>query len=759
VAGGLISAGTTYLDILPNMAGFTQKLTTEVEAATKNATNAASSQLSNFEQVGKVATAAVVAGFAVVAVAALTAADRFEVSRARLETALTNLGSSFEAVKPKVTGLDSTMEKLGFTNADTENSLARLLPAVKDTGKSIELMGLAADIARGRHMDLESATQLLVKVETGHVALLGRLGINTKDANGALISQEEAVKRLTAMYGGNASAYTQTFAGKVAILRTEAEDLAKNIGLALIPVIERVVGLLADGTTWLVQHRAAMAALGAVIATVVVPAMVLYLKTQAVAFADTVVMNALRLVSAVQSFGIALTGTNNLMVAFGAGAGVFAAVAAALAITVVEQQKSKDAASKWADQFVKSGATATDQVGRIKKEIADLSQQANIDATKSGVGRLNDWLFGKDQNEAQTRADALEKQLASIQDATKATAEAAKTVGPQYAAAAAAEGASADQMTAAAQKLKKAHDDLADSIGGAYTILGGDAEALRGKEDDLATGFNDATDASKQLKDGLDALIGVHVSAERAAIDYEQKIADLSQALLANKGNIDIHADAGRKDVSAILDVIDTLTKQAQSLTEEGATTQQVSAIMGDHINQLRGVLGAAGLTTTQIDALVQQYHLIPPKVDTIVTADTSQAVAALTTVQRQLYDFLSRVASAQNIPGPIVANIAKSAAGRIAYTPMVSTLAEEGPEVVIPLTDRSRAQELAQQSGLLDLLSAPGNAAPSSRVAAPASTAGHSHDIYIDGQLVGRTLAGHSSRAMNGRAMAYSGV
>jgi hypothetical protein len=89
----------------------------------------------------------------------------------------------------------------------------------------------------------------------------------------------------------------------------------------------------------------------------------------------------------------------------------------------------------------------------------------------------------------------------------------------------------------------------------------------------------------------------------------------------------------------------------------------------------------------------------------------------------------------------------------------MVSTLAEEGPEVVIPLTDRSRAQELAQQSGLLDLLSAPGNAAPSSRVAAPASTAGHSHDIYIDGQLVGRTLAGHSSRAMNGRAMAYSGV
>jgi hypothetical protein len=753
VAGGLISAGTTYLDILPNMAGFTQKLTTEVEAATKNATNAASSQLSNFEQVGKVATAAVVAGFAVVAVAALTAADRFEVSRARLETALTNLGSSFEAVKPKVTGLDSTMEKLGFTNADTENSLARLLPAVKDTGKSIELMGLAADIARGRHMDLESATQLLVKVETGHVALLGRLGINTKDANGALISQEEAVKRLTAMYGGNASAYTQTFAGKVAILRTEAEDLAKNIGLALIPVIERLVSVLADGATFLIQHRELLIALGVAIGAYVVPAMLNYIRIQAIAFGTTVVANVQTLILGVQLLGNAVTGAGTSMGAFAVGAGALIGVTAALAISYKLMgdalRKNEKDAKDWAASFVQSiGGVSNKTLPHIQAAVIALNDTSNRGWHLSVAGM--EFYTDETAKKAASQRDILNKLGQTYIDT-------AKKVGKSYADEALAGGATTDTLDAAASKLKAAHDAMAASIGAAYTALGGNAEALKGKEDDLATGFKDATDASKALKDGLDALIGVHVSAERAAIDYEQKIADLSQALLANKGNIDIHSDAGRKDVSAILDVIDTLSKQAQSLTEEGATTQQVSAIMGDHINQLRGVLGAAGLTTTQIDALVQQYHLIPPKVDTIVTADTSQAVAALTTVQRQLYDFLSRVASAQNIPGPIVANIAKSAAGRIAYTPMVSTLAEEGPEVVIPLTDRSRAQELAQQSGLLDLLSGAsgGSAAPSASRAASAPVIQNHVHVIVDG----KELSPSASRAMNSRSMAFSGV
>lgn len=38
---------------------------------------------------------------------------------------------------------------------------------------------------------------------TNHVALLERLGIDTKDLNGKTISQEEALKRLTAEYGGH----------------------------------------------------------------------------------------------------------------------------------------------------------------------------------------------------------------------------------------------------------------------------------------------------------------------------------------------------------------------------------------------------------------------------------------------------------------------------------------------------------------------------------------------------------------------------
>lgn len=199
-------------------------------------------------------------GAAAVAVGAygLKMADEYEAAHARLETAVKNSGGDFEELKGKVAGTDKAMESLGFTNADTESSIATLTGATHDAQKAMGLQSLAADIARGRHIDLATATGILVKVETGHVSLLSKLGINTKDATGATISQEEAIKRLTGLYGGNAQAYTETFAGKIEVLKTKGADLAKNIGVALIPVIENLVGVIMNIVTFVEDANSAM---------------------------------------------------------------------------------------------------------------------------------------------------------------------------------------------------------------------------------------------------------------------------------------------------------------------------------------------------------------------------------------------------------------------------------------------------------------------------------------------------------------------
>jgi phage-related protein len=229
-------------------------------------------------------------GGAAVAVGAvaLEMADKWETAHARLVSAVTNVGGSMQQLHGQLTAVDNKLQNFGFTNAETESALARLVPAVKDPAKALGEMGLAADIARGRNIDLQTATDILVKVQTGHVALLGRLGIATKDASGHTISQTEALKRLAEMYGGAAQANANTFAGRMQALKATGEDLAKNIGVALIPVIERLMQITMQVVDWFERHRTVAVALGVVVGTVLVAAMVAYAAAAAAAAASTI---------------------------------------------------------------------------------------------------------------------------------------------------------------------------------------------------------------------------------------------------------------------------------------------------------------------------------------------------------------------------------------------------------------------------------------------------------------------------------------
>jgi hypothetical protein len=96
---------------------------------------------------------------------------------------------------------------------------------------------IAANLSAARHIDLATATGILTKVETGHVSLLGRLGIQTKDATGKTISQAAALSLLADKYGGAADAAGSTFQGKIAAAKAQLTDTAAKIGVKLIPIL------------------------------------------------------------------------------------------------------------------------------------------------------------------------------------------------------------------------------------------------------------------------------------------------------------------------------------------------------------------------------------------------------------------------------------------------------------------------------------------------------------------------------------------
>lgn len=242
-------------------------------ASAQGTTESFAGGLSKTAVVGGAAFAVLGAAAVAVGVIGVKAALDYETAHARLTAAIKNSGSTWKDQGDRVEALDSKMRNLGFTDTDTEGSLSSLVVATKDTAKATDLMGLAADIARGRHIDLASATAILVKVEAGRVGLLGRLGLQTKDATGATISQTQAIKELTAYYGGQAAAYTDTFAGKLQTLEAQLDHIAVQIGQALIPVITDLAGALADTIDFFERNTQLAIALSAAVGGPLVYAM------------------------------------------------------------------------------------------------------------------------------------------------------------------------------------------------------------------------------------------------------------------------------------------------------------------------------------------------------------------------------------------------------------------------------------------------------------------------------------------------------
>lgn len=179
------------------------------------------------------------------------------------------------------------------------------------------------------------------------------------------------------------------------------------------------------------------------------------------------------------------------------------------------------------------------------------------------------------------------------------------------------------KAAAEAEKYKQKIDDMATSIASSFTVLGDVTVDLQKNETDLALGFDRSKTAADQLKQAVDILIGVHLTAEQTAITWEQKIDDTTKALLENKGQLDITTDAGRKNQSAIIDLIQAGLAHVDALQREGASSDQVAAAYADHVAALRNVMTQAGFTTSQIEDLISKYQLLARQPDIVKNITT----------------------------------------------------------------------------------------------------------------------------------------
>ncbi len=180
-----------------------------------------------------------VAGTATLLHNAITEALAFAATEKQVTAQLKTSGLSFEANKEQILANLTAQSKLSaFTRGDLLQSFGYLVRVSGDVDQSLKLTAIAADVARGRHIALSSASIALAKALGGSSTALRRLGIIVP----ASAKGMDAIRYVAQKFAGQAEAG----ATSADHLRTSLVNAGEVIGTKLLPTFNRLATEFSD---------------------------------------------------------------------------------------------------------------------------------------------------------------------------------------------------------------------------------------------------------------------------------------------------------------------------------------------------------------------------------------------------------------------------------------------------------------------------------------------------------------------------------
>ena len=169
-----------------------------------------------------------------------------QVETGRLQTAMKNAGVGTKANTAIVEENIKSYSELGFTHAQAAQAMGTLITATGSVSESTKMMSMAADLARYKHEDLNTAATVLARGTQGSVKAFKELGITldtTLPKNQAIA---KAFDQLNEKIGGQATEYTKTFAGQIAVLKEKFNEVAVTIGNVVFPIVTKIIAVFMD---------------------------------------------------------------------------------------------------------------------------------------------------------------------------------------------------------------------------------------------------------------------------------------------------------------------------------------------------------------------------------------------------------------------------------------------------------------------------------------------------------------------------------
>lgn len=169
-----------------------------------------------------------------------------EVATGRLMSALDNMKGVTEENKRAVEENTAAYSTLGFENSDALTGMGTLLTATNDITQANKLMAMSADYARYRHISLTDAARILARGTQGSAKAFKEMGITLDTTIPKNQAIGKAFDQLNAKIGGQAQAYTKTFAGRMDVLRERLQEVSDTIASKILPVLSAFLGYIVN---------------------------------------------------------------------------------------------------------------------------------------------------------------------------------------------------------------------------------------------------------------------------------------------------------------------------------------------------------------------------------------------------------------------------------------------------------------------------------------------------------------------------------
>ena len=102
------------------------------------------------------------------------------------------------------------------------------------------------DISAATGKPLEAVANSLGKAYDGNTASLGKLGIGLSAAELKAMSFTDVQTKLSDLFGGAAAANSETFAGRLQILKVTFDEAKESVGARLLPIIQQLVEFVVE---------------------------------------------------------------------------------------------------------------------------------------------------------------------------------------------------------------------------------------------------------------------------------------------------------------------------------------------------------------------------------------------------------------------------------------------------------------------------------------------------------------------------------